>query len=112
MELTAMVLATLFDFPWEDRRKLTRWSDVATANVNAPDAIVGSEAERFEELSEMAAYMGRLFRERAAAEPKFDLLSMLAHGAATRTMPLRDFMGTPALLIVGGNATTRQPTTG
>src|SRR3546814_4906471 len=70
IELTTMMLATLFDFPWEDRRKLTRWSDVATANVNAPDAIVGSEAERFEELSEMAAYMGRLFRERAAAEPK------------------------------------------
>ena len=23
-----MTLATLFDFPWEDRRKLTYWSDV------------------------------------------------------------------------------------
>ena len=31
IELTTMTLATLFDFPWEDRRKLTRWSDVATA---------------------------------------------------------------------------------
>ena len=31
IELTAMTLATLFDFPQEDRRKLTRWSDVATA---------------------------------------------------------------------------------
>ena len=31
MELTAMTLATLFDMPQEDRRKLTYWSDVATA---------------------------------------------------------------------------------
>ena len=31
IELTTMTLATLFDFPFEERRKLTRWSDVATA---------------------------------------------------------------------------------
>lgn len=112
IELTTMMLATLFDFPWEDRRKLTWWSDVATANVNAPDAPVRSEAARFEELSRMADYMGRLYRERAAAEPKFDLLSMLAHGEATREMPLREFMGTLGLLIVGGNDTTRNSMTG
>lgn len=112
IELTTMMLATLFDFPWEDRRKLTWWSDVATANVNAPDAPVRSETARFEELSRMADYMGRLYRERAAAEPKFDLLSMLAHGEATREMPLREFMGTLGLLIVGGNDTTRNSMTG
>ncbi|MFN4088550.1 MAG: cytochrome P450 [Alphaproteobacteria bacterium] len=112
IELTTMMLAALFDFPWEDRRKLTWWSDVATANVNAPDAIVRSEPERFEELARMAAYMGRLYEERAKAEPKFDLLSMLAHGQATRDMPLREFMGTLALLIVGGNDTTRNSMTG
>ena len=27
IELTTMTLATLFDFPWQDRRKLTYWSD-------------------------------------------------------------------------------------
>ena len=26
-----MTLATLFDFPFEERRKLTRWSDIVTA---------------------------------------------------------------------------------
>ncbi|MCW5749168.1 MAG: cytochrome P450, partial [Alphaproteobacteria bacterium] len=36
IELTTMMLATLFDFPWEDRRKLTWWSDVAIANIHAP----------------------------------------------------------------------------
>jgi len=112
IELTTMMLATLFDFPWEDRRKLTWWSDVAIANVRAADAPVHSEAERFAELSQMAAYMGRLWEERATQPPKFDLLSMLAHGPATRDMPPRELMGTLALLIVGGNDTTRNTMSG
>ena len=29
-ELTAMTLATLFDFPFEERRSLTYWSDMMT----------------------------------------------------------------------------------
>jgi cytochrome P450 len=112
VELTTMMLATLFDFPFEDRRQLTWWSDVAVANVNAPDAPVHSEPERFAELTRMAEYMGRLWAERASAPPKFDLLSMLAHGQATRDMPLREFMGTLGLLIVGGNDTTRNTMSG
>ena len=112
VELTTMMLATLFDFPFEDRRKLTWWSDVAIANVGAADAPVHSEAERFAELKDMAEYMGRLWAERAAAPPKFDLLSMLAHGASTREMPLLEFMGTVGLLIVGGNDTTRNTMSG
>ena len=31
IELTTLMLATLFDFPMEDRRKLTRWSDIVFA---------------------------------------------------------------------------------
>jgi cytochrome P450 len=112
IELTTMMLATLFDFPFEDRCKLTWWSDVAIANVHAPDAAVRSEAERFAELTRMAEYMGRLWAERASEPPKFDLLSMLAHGQATRDMPFREFMGTLGLLIVGGNDTTRNTMSG
>jgi len=112
IELTTMMLATLFDFPWEERRKLTYWSDVAIANVNAPDAPVHSERERFDELKKMAERMAELFNERAKGPPKFDLLSMLAHGEATREMPLLEFMGNLTLLIVGGNDTTRNSMTG
>ena len=112
IELTTMMLATLFDFPFEERRKLTYWSDVAIANVNAPDAPVHSEEERFAELKTMAEYMARLFAERQGQPAQFDLLSMLAHGEATRDMPLREFMGNLALLIVGGNDTTRNSMTG
>jgi len=112
IKLTTMMLATLFDFPFDERNKLTYWSDVAIANVNAPDAPVHSEAERFEELKKMAEYMSCLFEERRGQPPKFDLLSMLAHGAATREMPLREFMGNLALLIVGGNDTPRNSMAG
>ncbi len=110
--LTTMMLATLFDFPFEERAKLTYWSDVAICNVRDPASPVHSEEERFEVLKEMAAYMGALFKERQAQPPKFDLLSMLAHGESTRDMPIREFMGTLALLIVGGNDTTRNSMSG
>jgi len=106
-ELTTLMLATLFDFPYEERAKLTWWSDVAICDVADPDSPVRSEEARFEVLKGMAAAMGALFEERRGAPPRFDLLSMLAHGAATRDMPLREFMGNLALLIVGGNDTTR-----
>ena len=111
-ELTAMMLATLFDFPQEDRRKLSYWSDVAIANVAAEDAVVKSEAERMAELRKMGETMAALWRVRAAQPPKFDLISMMAHSEATRDMPLREFLGNFGLLIVGGNDTTRNSMTG
>jgi len=111
-ELTAMMLATLFDFPWAERRKLTHWSDVAIANVADADAVVKSEAERMAELRTMAEAMAVLWKERAAQPPKFDLISMMAHADATRDMPLNEFIGTFGLLIVGGNDTTRNSMSG
>ena len=112
IELTTMMLATLFDYPFEQRRDLTRWSDIAICNINDPESPVHSEQERFDELKKMAEAMAKIYNERQNQPPKFDLLSMLAHGAATREMPLREFMGTLALLIVGGNDTTRNSMTG
>ena len=112
INLTTMMLATLFDFPFEDRAKLTYWSDVAICNVRSPDAIVKSEEERLEVLLDMAKYMQALFDERKKQPPKFDLLSMLAHGEATADMPLMEFIGNVVLLIVGGNDTTRNSMTG
>ena len=112
IKLTTMMLATLFDFPFEERERLTYWSDVAICNINAPESPVHSEEARFSELKAMAEHMGRLFMERRDQPPKFDLLSMLAHGEATRDMPAREFMGNLILLIVGGNDTTRNSMTG
>jgi cytochrome P450 len=111
-ELTAMMLATLFDFPWAERRRLTYWSDVAIANIEAEDAVVKSNAERMAALRGMGETMAALWKERAAQPPKFDLISMMAHSDATRDMPLNEFIGTFALLIVGGNDTTRNSMSG
>jgi cytochrome P450 len=112
VDLTNMMLATLFDFPWEDRMKLTWWSDVAIANVNSPDAVVHSEEERTAELMQMSAYFRKLWNARADAPPTFDLISMMAHSDATRNMEPREFAGNVGLLIVGGNDTTRNSMSG
>jgi cytochrome P450 len=112
VELTTQMLATLFDFPFEERRKLTYWSDVATANPRAPGAVVTSEEERFTELRKMAEAFTVLWNERVNAPPRHDLISMLAHGESTRTMPPHEFMGNLVLLIVGGNDTTRNSISG
>ncbi len=110
IELTTMMLATLFDFPFEDRRKLTRWSDVATGRNN-PD-IVTSEEQWRGELLECLGYFTRLWNERVNVAPKGDLVSMLAHGEHTRNMTPNEYLGNLLLLIVGGNDTTRNSMTG
>jgi cytochrome P450 len=110
IELTTQMLATLFDFPWEDRRKLTRWSDVATATPGY--GVVDSEDQRRAELFECADYFMGLWNQRVNAEPKGDLISMLAHGESTRNMDRMEYLGNLILLIVGGNDTTRNSITG
>jgi cytochrome P450 len=112
IELTTLMLATLFDFPLEDRRLLTRWSDVATANPDVDRRVVESWEQRGTELQQMFAYFTRLWNERVNAPPKTDLISMLAHGSATRNMSPLEYMGNTVLLIVGGNDTTRNSMTG
>jgi cytochrome P450 len=60
----------------------------------------------------MGEYFRKLWDARAGAAPTFDLISMLAHSEATRNLQSREFIGTIALLIVGGNDTTRNSMTG
>ena len=110
IELTTMTLATLFDFPWEERRKLTRWSDVTTA---APETgIVASYEARREELIECAMYFKGLWDQRVNEPPRNDLISIMAHAPATKDMPFLEFLGNLLLLIVGGNDTTRNSISG
>ena len=110
IELTTMTLATLFDFPWEERRRLTRWSDVATAT---PGGGVVDDWEQWKaELIECAMYFKALWDDRVDRPGGNDLISMLAGSPATRNMPFQEFLGNLILLIVGGNDTTRNSISG
>ena len=110
IELTTTMLATLFDFPHEDRRKLTRWSDLVFA-IPQPGGVVETQAQKREELMECLTYFSGLWEERRK-KPGDDLVSMLVHGEATKHMPAADHLGNLLLLIVGGNDTTQNTMSG
>jgi cytochrome P450 len=110
-ELTAMTLATLFDAPQEDRRKITYWSDVVTA-APMPGGIVETGEQKMAIFSEYHAYFTGLWNAKVNAPPRGDLISMLAHNEATRNMEPREYFGNVVLLTVGGNDTTRNTISG
>ncbi len=110
VELTTQMLATIFDFPFAERRKLTYWSDMATSGELAGGPT--PEPVRRAALYECLEYFTRLRDERVQQPARPDLLSMLAHGEDTRNMPPMEFLGNLILLIVGGNDTTRNSISG
>ena len=111
-DLTSRMLATMFGYPQERRLELMYWSDVATANINDPKALVKTEDERYAELQRMAEAFVPMWQERQEGRGGFDLITMLANHEATMNMDREEFIGTLFLLIVGGNDTTRNSMTG
>ncbi|MDO8801399.1 cytochrome P450 [Phenylobacterium sp.] len=110
MELTAMTLATLFGMPQEDRRKLTRWSDTVMSRPG--DGVVDSWEEKRAEMGAYAGYFLNLWNERKANPIEGDMVSMLAHGEATKDMNQFEYLGNIILLTIGGNDTTRNTISG
>jgi len=114
IELTTGMLATLFEFPYEQRRKLTYWSDIATASPEQLDAMGLTEEEGRAVLMECLEAFTALWKERenSSQGERLDLITALANGAATRGLSPMEYLGTLVLLIVGGNDTTRNSITG
>ena len=104
IELTTGMLAKLFDFPWEDRRKLTMWSDIGgdIERIHRPNAV----QERNLVLFEMGGAFAELWRKKAE-NPGKDLISIMLQSDAMSHMSQEEFLGNLILLIVGGNDTTR-----
>jgi cytochrome P450 len=111
IELTTRMLAMLFDFPFEERSKLTWWSDLATGDPDGNGAVTSWEMRRAE-LERCRDRFLQLWNERVNAPPRPDLISMLAHSPATREMDADEYLGNVLLLIVGGNDTTRNSISG
>ena len=114
IELTTGMLATLFDFPWEQRHKLTYWSDIATASPAQVGFTDLTEEKREAVLMECLDAFQTLWKEREG-KPQgdhLDLITAMANAPATKNLSPMEYLGTLVLLIVGGNDTTRNSLTG
>ncbi|MDP5054208.1 MAG: cytochrome P450 [Congregibacter sp.] len=105
IELTTRMLATLFDFPYEERSKLTWWSDLTTTLPG--QGMVETEDEWKQGMLSCLEYFIGLWNQRAKEPPANDFISRLVHGEATKDMEPMEYLGNLLLLIVGGNDTTR-----
>ena len=110
MPLTLGMLCILFDFPWEERHDLKRWSDLAS-NVT-PDQSEERLANFVAEMTQMLARFDVLLEERRQQAPAGDLLSRMIHSEAMGNLNPHERIGNIALLIVAGNDTTRNSMSG
>jgi cytochrome P450 len=113
INLTTQMLATLFDFPFAERHKLTLWSDNFTSG--SPRHDVEGRKAREQIMLECLDYFQALWHRRKTESTNgFDLITMMQRDPTTADMiedPM-EYLGTLGLLIVGGNDTTRNSITG
>lgn len=109
IELTTGMLTKLFDFPWEERHKLTEWSNYGGDVELIKDD--GNVELRLAKMQEMGAAFAALWQQRVA-NPGKDLISVMLQSDAMKDMSPEETIGNLILLIVGGNDTTRNSMSG